>query len=88
MIQDIGNHFFIIDLAITYKGFTLGDYISSNHDVNHENAIFDAVETIDQFLKNVCIKIGAKYWVLEWLNKKLIKVSIDQKFCKYKPFLN
>ena len=63
-------------MDITYKGFTLGDYISSNHDVNHENAIFEAVETIDQFLKNVSIKIGPKPWLLELLNNP------DQTFIK------
>ena len=43
------------DLNITYKGFSLGDFISAVHNDDHENTILEAVETLDQFLKNVCI---------------------------------
>ena len=33
----------------------MGDFISAVHNDDHENTILEAVETLDQFLKNVCI---------------------------------
>ena len=38
------------ELKITYKGFSLGDFISSDHDSTHESTMLKAVEAIHELI--------------------------------------
>ena len=40
------------ELKITYKGFSLGDFISSDHDSNHESTMMEAVEAVHELMTN------------------------------------
>ena len=37
-------------MKITYKGFSLGDFISSDHDSNHESTMMEAVEAVHELM--------------------------------------
>ena len=40
----------VSELKITYKGFSLGDFISSDHDSTHESTMLEAVEAIHKLM--------------------------------------